>query len=108
MCGILQRSRARAVLVATFAIAQAITLVIAPASAQTDEEIDPWSGVEEMTVTSSSVSSLLSQAEGTSVLAFDADALQGIGVADVSDLANYTPNLEIRTPGGGVPPQAFD
>ena len=59
---------------------------------------DPWAGVEEMVVTSTGLIDSLTS--GTvSVTAFDSTDLEAMGASDVSDVAAYTPNLEIRTAG---------
>lgn len=76
---------------------------------------DPWAGVEEMVVTSSGVIDALTSAT-VSVTAFDSSDLEAIGAADMSDVAAFTPNLEIRTAGStaatffirGVGLNAFD
>lgn len=67
----------------------------APAQASSS---DPWAGVEEMVVTSSGTLEALTKTS-VSVTAFDSSELEAIGVSDVSDVAAYTPNLEIRTAG---------
>lgn len=65
------------------------------------EAQDPWAGVEEMLVTGGATAGLLDMGKGDSVLAFDSDKLEGIGAQDISDIAAFTPNLSINTPGGG-------
>lgn len=57
---------------------------------------DPFAGVEEMVVTSSAMVGSLTETS-TSVTAFDALKLDSLGISNVSDVAAYTPNLEIRT-----------
>ena len=59
---------------------------------------DPWSGVEEMVVTGGGVLDALTTST-VSVTAFDSTELVAIGASDVSDVAKFTPNLEIRTAG---------
>lgn len=59
---------------------------------------DPWAGVEEMLVTGGSTEGLLSST-GTSITAFDATQIDALGIKDVSGLAQFTPNLEIKTVG---------
>jgi len=59
------------------------------------DQIDPWTGVEEMIVVGSGAADLLTQST-QSVTRFDADFLKATGVDDISDLAGITPNLEIR------------
>ena len=88
-----------------------------PATAQEgpNEASDPWAGVEEMVVTSSGVIDALTSAT-VSVTAFDSSDLEAMGAADMSDVAAFTPNLEIRTAGStsatffirGVGLNAFD
>ena len=74
-----------------------------PALAQTvDPSEDPWAGVEEMLVTGSSTGALLSDT-ATSAIAFDAGELEDIGAQDVSDLARFTPGLEIPTSSATTP-----
>ncbi len=74
-----------------------VTFSVSAASAQQKSaEVDPFAGVEEMVVTGSSTADLLNPSS-TAAIAFDSAALADIGVADVSDLASYVPNLEITT-----------
>lgn len=65
-------------------------------SPQQGADVDPFAGVEEMVVTSSSAAALLEGAD-TSAIVFDSADLANIGVEDVSDLAAYVPNLEITS-----------
>ena len=74
----------------------------APALAQSAGEADPWAGVEEMLVTGSDSAGILDLGKGDSVIAFDNSQLEGIGAQDIADLAAFTPNLEIRSPGSGA------
>ena len=65
---------------------------------------DVWAGVEEMVVSGSDANSILTDvANSNSVTAFSAEDLQAIGAADISDIANFTPNLEIVTAGSTTP-----
>jgi iron complex outermembrane recepter protein len=64
--------------------------------AKVDE--DPWAGVEEMVVTGGNVLDALTSTT-VSVTAFDSTDLDAFGATDVSDVAAFTPNLEIRTAG---------
>lgn len=57
---------------------------------------DPFAGVEEMVVTGSSQVGALTSTS-TAVTSFDALKLEQLGISNVSDVAAYTPNLEIRT-----------
>jgi iron complex outermembrane receptor protein len=69
--------------------------------AQTTEpatEEDLWAGVEEMTVLGNTSEGILA-GTGTAVTAFDAGQIEALGIEDVSDLAQFTPNLEIKTAG---------
>jgi iron complex outermembrane receptor protein len=67
---------------------------------------DPWAGVEEMIVTGGGgVASLLEAP--TSVVAFDQSEISSLGVQNISDLADYTPNLEINSPYAASNPQLF-
>lgn len=63
---------------------------------------DPWAGVEEMLVTGTSSAGLLADTT-TSAIAFDAGELEDIGAQDVSDLARFTPSLEINTTSATTP-----
>ena len=55
---------------------------------------DPFDGQEEWVVTGSAASSLPLPGEGEAV-AFDVEALQALGAAEVDAMAQYTPNLEV-------------
>ncbi|MFK7897817.1 MAG: TonB-dependent receptor [Myxococcota bacterium] len=76
-------------------IAFALTTV-APQDANAQQEIDPFAGVEEMIVTTDTTDGLLKPAS-TSAIAFDAADLDNKGVEDISDIAAYVPNLDIRS-----------
>lgn len=80
-------------------------LATATAWAQDSDESDssdPWAGVEVMLVMGNEgVSELL--AGTASVTAFDADTLQALGVDNIVDISDYTPNLEIVTAGTTSP-----
>ncbi len=77
-------------------------LLASPISAQNETEdsvaFDDWAGVEEMVVTGTSMG--LEIPTGTSVTGFDASDLVAIGAEDITDLAAFVPNLEIRTAAG--------
>ena len=98
-----------------FALQSSLIAVSATAQDAATEENDPWAGVEEMVVTSSGVIDALTSAT-VSVTAFDSSDLEAMGAADMSDVAAFTPNLEIRTAGStsatffirGVGLNAFD
>jgi outer membrane receptor protein involved in Fe transport len=66
------------------------------AQAQSNAIDDPFAGVEEMIVTGGSTAALLAPSN-TSAVAFDTADLEGYGVEDLSDIAAYVPNLEIRS-----------
>jgi iron complex outermembrane recepter protein len=68
----------------------------APAPSTSRQSGDPFAGVEEMIVTGSGMVGALTTTS-TSVTSFDAMKLESLGVSNVSDVAAYTPNLEIRT-----------
>jgi outer membrane receptor protein involved in Fe transport len=68
----------------------------------TPGEVDPWAGVEEMIVTSSG-NALLQGITATSVTAFDQKDLVAVGAADIGDLADFTPNLDIRSTSASSP-----
>jgi iron complex outermembrane receptor protein len=61
-------------------------------------EGDPWAGVEEMLVTGTGESVLGGLSETASVIEFDAEDLVAQGTQDISDLADFTPNLSIVSP----------
>lgn len=64
---------------------------------------DLWSGIEEMVVLSAGSLGAQDFADADSVIAFDNDDLAAIGAQDISDLADFTPNLEIVTSGSTTP-----
>jgi iron complex outermembrane receptor protein len=74
--------------------------------AQDGTSADPWSGVEEMIVTSTGGAAMLLEAP-TSVAAFDAEYLDAIGAQNIGDIAEFTPNLEITSPFAASNPQLF-
>jgi len=80
-------------------------LLAAPAAlAQgADAPDDPFAGVEEMVVTGSVDTAALLTTNAKSVTAFDAELLDDLHVADISDLSNFTPNLEIVKAGTTSP-----
>lgn len=67
---------------------------------------DPFAGIEEMVVVGTAASSLFQNQE-VSAIAFDEDYLDAIGANDISDVATFTPNLEIRTPFAASNPTLF-
>ena len=65
---------------------------------------DVWAGVEEMVVSGSTAGGILADvARSNSVTAFSSDDLEAIGAADISDIASFTPNLEIVVTGSTSP-----
>ena len=75
-----------------------LSLVLLPARAQAPPEDDPFAGVEEMIVFGKETIGTLTDA-AVSVTSFDASDLAALGVEDISDISQFTPNLEIRTAG---------
>lgn len=75
-----------------------LSLVLLPARAQAPPEDDPFAGVEEMIVLGKETIGTLTDA-AVSVTSFDASDLVALGVVDISDISQFTPNLEIRTAG---------
>ncbi|MDG2333913.1 MAG: TonB-dependent receptor [Myxococcota bacterium] len=61
-----------------------------------------WSDIEEVRVTGQTSSNALTSAT-ESATRFDSDLLEAVGANDLSDLAKFTPNLEIRTAGATSP-----
>ena len=75
-----------------------------PAAAE--EDGTPFAGVEEMVVVGEGTPRILAY-DDVSVIAFDAEHLEAIGAADISDIAAFTPNLEIRSPFAASSPTLF-
>ncbi len=76
--------------------------IFVPMSASAEDDV--WAGVEEMVVSGSDATGILNDvARSNSVTAFSSDDLEAIGAADISDIANFTPNLEIVTAGQTTP-----
>jgi iron complex outermembrane receptor protein len=88
----------RAQLCSALLTAVFLALGFVPTAAAQETADDPWAGVEEMVVSGSSVLDALTSST-VSVTAFDSSDLEAIGASDVSDVAAFTPNLEIRTAG---------
>jgi iron complex outermembrane recepter protein len=80
----------------------AVALAVHAEDTSSAVDDDPWIGVEEMLVTGGSTVGLLSDVT-TSSIAFDATELTAIGAQDVSDLARFTPSLEINTTSATTP-----
>ena len=64
--------------------------------AEGEEEEDRFKGVEEILVTSQAGGKNL-QDVGVSVSAFDSDYLEALGAQNIGDIAQFTPNLDIRS-----------
>lgn len=78
-----------------------------PALAQRQSDADdPFAGIEEMIVVGSPGAALL-QTQEISVVGFDSDYLEAVGASDLSDISQFTPNLEIRTPFAASNPTLF-
>lgn len=67
---------------------------------------DPFDGVEEMIVSGEGRAPKL-EYDDVSVIEFDAEHIEAIGAADLSDIAQFTPNLEIRSPFAASSPTLF-
>ncbi len=79
-------------------------LVAAPVLAQSAGDTgDPFEGVEEMVVTGTGSAAALLATGSKSITAFDSDSLGDLGVTDISDLSDFTPNLEIVKAGTTSP-----
>ena len=65
-----------------------------PARSEDQETARP-SEVEEIVVTGTTEG--VSDMDTSSVTAFDSETLAALGVQDIADISDYTPNLEIRT-----------
>jgi iron complex outermembrane receptor protein len=76
-----------------------------PAAAQSSED-DPFAGIEEMVVVGTGAGALL-QSQEVSAINFDAEYLEALGASDLSDISQFTPNLEIRTPFAASNPTLF-
>jgi len=67
---------------------------------------DPFLGIEEMIVEGDEAAQVADY-DDVSVIGFDAEHLTAIGAKDISDIAAFTPNLEIRTPFAASSPTLF-
>jgi outer membrane receptor protein involved in Fe transport len=81
-----------------------------PEAEEQTEELPPSdpgaalpSGVEVIRVVGEDIASDIAPEVAQSVTQFDAEALQALGAQNVSDLATFTPNLEIKTAGATAP-----
>ncbi len=82
---------------ASLVVALSTTFAAGPQSAYAQQqEADPFAGVEEMIVTGGNAAALL-KPQSTSSITFDAGDLDSKGVDDISDIAAFVPNLEIRS-----------
>ena len=89
-------SRSRRVLGRTSLFVWILVLAHAGPGTAQDDEVDPFAGVEEMVITGSNTASLLAP-DSTSAVTFSTDLLEAYGVEDISDIAAFVPNLEIRS-----------
>ena len=77
-----------------------------------DQPIDPadqedqYKGVEEILVTAQAGGQNL-QDVGVSAATFDADYLEAIGAQNITDISQFTPNLDIRSAYGAANPTLF-
>lgn len=76
------------------------------ARAQQAETADPFAGIEEMVVVGATGADLL-QDVSVSVAAFDSSYLEAVGATNIKDIAQFTPNLEIRSPFSASNPTLF-
>lgn len=83
-----------------------VSILSAPFASAQQSEVDPFAGIEEMVVTGTSSASLL-QSQEVSVVGFDSDYLEALGASNLSDISQFTPNLEIRTPFAASNPTLF-
>ena len=83
-----------------------VAAILLPSFASAQTADDPFAGIEEMVVVGTAASSLFQNQE-VSAIAFDEDYLEAIGASDISDVATFTPNLEIRTPFAASNPTLF-
>lgn len=74
--------------------------------AQEASSPDPFAGVEEMIVVGEGATALL-QEVSVSVAAFDASYIEAVGATNIKDIAQFTPNLEIRSPFSASNPTLF-
>lgn len=64
---------------------------------QSSSGADPFAGVEELIVTGSGTEGLLNPAN-SSTIGFDASDMDSFQIEDLSDVADYVPNLQITNP----------
>lgn len=99
-------SRAATIRRPSLVLVLATACALAVRAEEPAEIVDPFSGIEEMVVIGSGAEVLL-QAQEISAIEFDADYLQAMGATDLSDIAQFTPNLDIRTPFAASNPTLF-
>jgi iron complex outermembrane receptor protein len=106
----IRRAARLSVLVALTATSWLGSTVIAAAQSESTSSgvasADPFAGVEEMVVVGTGAAALLQSAE-VSAIKFDASYLEALGASDLSDISQFTPNLEIRTPFAASNPTLF-
>jgi len=90
------------IVVASSSIASGRTVLLAQ-NMTNPGEVDPWAGVEEMVTYGSGGLAVGDFADADSVVAFGAEDLLAVGAQDISDLADFTPNLEIVNSGATTP-----
>ncbi len=100
------RSRAADLFLSACTSMSFAAILFAPFSWAQAAEDDPFAGIEEMVVVGTTSASLL-QSQEVSVVGFDADYLEALGASDLSDISQFTPNLEIRTPFAASNPSLF-
>jgi iron complex outermembrane receptor protein len=77
-----------------------------PSGAAPSDREDPWASAEQMVVIGEPI--LVDPIEqSSSVISFDQQDLVAKGIADVGDLAEFTPNLEIQSAFGASSPEIF-
>ncbi len=82
-------------------------IVVAQAEAPDEpDEPDPWGDIEEMVVTGTATLEAITQAS-ISTAGFEAEDLKALGVADIGDIAEFTPNLQIKSAFGASNPTIF-
>ena len=81
-------------------------LAVVVGLARAEDSGDPFVGAEQMIVLGAEAANPLQKQE-VSAIAFSAEHLEAIGANDLTDVATFTPNLEIRTPFAASNPTLF-
>ncbi|MFK7898125.1 MAG: TonB-dependent receptor [Myxococcota bacterium] len=100
----LRRSSPLSILIALAAVSL-VALVPGIAASQSndaDADADPWAGVDELVVYGSQAYGLTKDAS-VAVTSFNTEDLLEKGITDIPSLAQFTPNLEIKTTGATTP-----